>query len=369
MKTNILFTIPNFITAGSGRAMLNIIERLDPEKYAPAVCVSQKGGKLDKVVEAMDIPFLERSFTIPAKPYHSLYGRACEVARPFKPYNFHLWHSFHYLNDYTEAIIARLVGAKWVYTKKNMNWHNRAWHVRTLLATRVAAQNTDMMRDFFANPLYRRKTQLTPRGVVTERFKPNQPAALCLREKYGLDPDSVLVGCVAQLLPVKGHPHLIQAVADLPQAVLFLAGRSLDELYAAQLKQQVDELGLTERIIFLDFVEDVPAFLAEIDIFVLPTLGHGRMEGCPVALLEAMASAKPCIATDIPGSRDLVENGKSGILVMPENSEALANALKQLIRNSTLAKELSEQAYARVQQRFTIEKEVSLHEKLYAEIL
>ncbi|MBW6474220.1 MAG: hypothetical protein K0B14_13930, partial [Anaerolineaceae bacterium] len=71
-KIKILYTIPNFITAGSGQVMMNIITRLNREIFEPAVCVSKKGGKMDREVEAMGIPFLEAPFTIPAKPYASL---------------------------------------------------------------------------------------------------------------------------------------------------------------------------------------------------------------------------------------------------------------------------------------------------------
>ena len=86
----ILFTIPNFITAGSGRAMLNIIERLDREKFAPSVCVLAKGGKLDHVVEDMGIPLLELPFETKAKPYGNLHSRVRQLAAPFRPHKFSL---------------------------------------------------------------------------------------------------------------------------------------------------------------------------------------------------------------------------------------------------------------------------------------
>ena len=155
-SAKILFTIPNFITAGSGRAMLNIVERLDRGRFAPTVAVLKRGGKLDAEVERLGITLLEHQFTIPARPYHTLIGRARVAAAPLRSHGFALWHSFHYGDDYTEALIARAAGARgWIYTKKNMNWHQRAWHVRSLLAKRIAAQNTDMMREFFAGFPYR----------------------------------------------------------------------------------------------------------------------------------------------------------------------------------------------------------------------
>src|SRR2546421_3921582 len=107
MSLPILFTIPNFITAGSGRAMLNIIERLDRKRFAPGVCVSKKGGDLDTLVDRLGIPFLEADFTVPPRPYLTLVARAWKAGRKFRCFRFALWHSFHYSDDYTESIIAR----------------------------------------------------------------------------------------------------------------------------------------------------------------------------------------------------------------------------------------------------------------------
>jgi len=105
MSHPILFTIPNFITAGSGRAMLNIIERLDRSKFSPAICVSRKGGDLDKMVDSLGIPFIEAPFTVSAKPYTTLIYRSWKTSQIFRPYKFKLWHSFHYLDDYTGNIV------------------------------------------------------------------------------------------------------------------------------------------------------------------------------------------------------------------------------------------------------------------------
>jgi len=368
--TKILFTIPNFITAGSGKALLNIIERLNREKFEPAVCVIKKGGDLDRIIDERGILFLERPFTIPALPYKTLLIRAKKVAEYFGPFRFKLWHSFHYLDDYTEAIIARLAGAKaWIYTKKNMNWHRRSWYVRTFLASRVIAQNSDMMNKLFSNPLWRKKVRFIPRGVDTQRFRPDIPPRLNMRKKLGISSEDIVITCVAHLVPVKGHPTLLNAMARLPHGHLWLAGKPLDEAYVLQLESQIEKLGLNNRVYFLGNIKDIPALLAETDIFVLPTWAKWRMEGCPVALLEAMACGKPCIATDIPGSRDIIENGKSGLLVLPGDVEALEVALKKLLASSQLRNQFGKVARKRILNHFTIEHEVSAHEALYEEVL
>ncbi len=363
---HILYTIPNFETAGSGRALLNIVARLDRDRFAPAICVQRRGGHLEAEIEKLGIPYLEAPSTVSARPLATLPLRARKASLPFRGRGFALWHSFHYLDDYTEPLVARFAGARaWVYTKKNMSWNRRSWHLRTLFSTRVAAENTDMLRDFFATPLFRRRSVLVPRGVDTDRFRPDTPKRLGLREKLGVPSGAAVIGCVAQLVPVKGHPTLLEALSGVPGARLWLAGKELDLEYGAQLRHQVRQAGLEDRVSFLGEIRDVPALLAELDIFAFPT----RMEGCGVALLEAMASGLACVATNVPGPRDVIEPGKSGLLVPSRDAEALARALRLLAEDKDLRRTLAVAARERVRDRFSIEGEVEAYENLYAGLL
>jgi glycosyltransferase involved in cell wall biosynthesis len=366
----ILFTIPNFVTAGSGRALVNVASRLDRSRFAPAIGILRRGGELEREIEAARIPLLDLPFTVAAKPYVTLPGRAACAARGFRSHGFVLWHSYHYTDDYTEPLIARLSGSRyWVFTKKNMGWGSRAWSLRSLLATRIAAQNSDMSRQFFNTRWLREKVRPLPRGVDTVKFRPVVERRLRLRESLGLADGTVVVGCAAHLVPVKGHPTLIDAVARVPGVRLLLAGNLHDPEYHAALVARCAGLGVGDRVHFLGDVKDVPAFLAELDVFVLPTWAKWRMEGSPVALLEAMASGLPCVATDIPGSRDLVDSGRSGLLIPPEDPDALAEALLELAGSPERRRVLGEAARDRAVGHFSIEKEVAAHESLYAELL
>jgi len=369
-KIKILYTIPNFITAGSGGAMLNIIRRLDRARFEPAVCVSKLGGKLDDEVRRLGIPLIEAQYYFAAKPYTSLLKRIINTAKLFKPYGFDLWHSFHYADDYTEPLVAYFSGAKgWVYTKKNMNWHSNAWHLRSLLAKAIAVQNNDMLRDFFAGRSYQHKTSMIPRGVDTEKFSPRHDGSREIRQKYQIDEEAILLGCVAHLVPVKGHPTLIEAVSKFENLHLCLAGEAMDQDYAKALKTQAVDLGVSNRVHFFGNIPDIPAFLAQMDLVVLPTWNRWRKEGCPVALLEAMACAKACVATDVPGSRDIIEDGLSGLLVPAEDANALAAAIQRLAQNKDLRERMGAAARERVVSHFSIEKEVSAHQQLYLDVM
>ena len=364
---NILYTIPNFITAGSGRVLANIAERLDRMRFRPTICVDRKGGEIESELESQGIKVLELPFTIPIKPYRSLIRRANQAALLFKSYQFDLWHSFHYADDYTEPLIARLSGARaWVYTKKNMMWGGRAWIVRSLLASRIIADNHDMPGLFFDRFGLNKKVRVIPHSVNPERFKPITVDQETFRQTYHLPPDAFLLGLVAHLVPVKGHDILLEAASQIPDLHLFFAGRANDEDYKSALDSRIESLGMQNRVHFIGYVSDMPSFLAHMDMVALPTKKRG--EGCPVALLEAMACGIACIATDVPGSRDILQDGVSGLLVPPEDANALAAAIRRLMEDPDLRKRLGAAARKRVAEHYTIEREVAAHEELYEEI-
>ena len=348
--------------------MVNILKRLDRDKFAPVVCVSKKGGFLDTEVDKLGLPFIEAEFTVPLKPYTGLYSRARRAAQVFRPYQFVLWHSFHYADNYSEPIIAFLSGTKkYIYTKKGMGWGSRAWTLKSFLSTRIIVDNSEMPHLMFDRFGLRKKTWLVHHGVETDHYLPGLLPRLNLREQYSIPVSSVIVSIVAHLLPVKGHITLLQAMADVPSAHLLVAGKPLDAAYAGTLHMLVTDLGMNDRIDFMGGISDIPALLTESDIFVLSTVNPG--EGCPVALLEAMSSGKACVASDVPGVRDLIIHGESGLLVPPENASALANAIHQLIENPELRTTMGQAARRRVEQNFTVDHEVGKHEALYADIL
>lgn len=361
LPIRILYTIPNFITAGSGRVMLNTIERLDRHLFSPTVCVARRGGSLDAEVEGLGIPLLELPFAVPAYPRATLPLRILDAARPFREQRYGIWHSFHYSDDYTEPLIARAAGAKnWAYTKKAMGWGSRGWLVRSYLASAIIADNSEMPQLMFDRWGLRSKVSVVHHGISTTEFSPGD-ASLGggYRERLRLPFDAFVIGCVAHLVPVKGHPTLIQAAARVPQCHLVLAGRAQDEEYVRGLRRLVSELNMEARVHFLGGIDDVPSLLKELDVIVLPTWARWRMEGCPVALIEAMSCARCCVATDIPGVRDIIEAGKSGVIVQPEDVDELAGALIALKADPALRRSLGANARSRVVKRFHADREAA----------
>jgi glycosyltransferase involved in cell wall biosynthesis len=152
-----------------------------------------------------------------------------------------------------------------------------------------------------------------------------------------------LVTMVATLSSSKDHKTLIQAfkrvVASYPGARLYLAG---DGMLRADLEQLVASLGLSSAVTFLGALgrDEVIRLLRSAEIFVLSTKG----EGCPLAILEAMASGVSIVATTAPGVIDVIENGANGLLVPPWDPDALAMSIIALLKNPELRNRLATNA-------------------------
>lgn len=210
-----------------------------------------------------------------------------------------------------------------------------------------------------------RKITVINNCVEVEKYQ-KENGKSSFRKSLGFDDGSSLVLTVATLKQQKGHRYLIEAAAEIisefPKThFLFVGdGQLRDELTA-----QVMTLGIEKHIEFLGNREDVPSLLACGDFFVLPSL----WEGLPMALIEAMASGLPIVATDVSGSRQVMVDGETGLLVPPGNSRELASALRTLICNPEISKEMGISAQKRVKVSFSAEKQSDEHIDLYLESL
>ena len=157
----------------------------------------------------------------------------------------------------------------------------------------------------------------------------------------GLPADARTVGVVASLIPRKGHRFLLEALKNLEKSIgpvhaLFAGEGELE----AELRAQVREMGLAERVHFLGFRRDVPNVVCAMDAFVLPSL----KEGLSIAVMEAMALEKPVICSAIAGLPEVVRDGQTGFLVPPGDSAALQNALERLFADENLRQQLGHNA-------------------------
>jgi glycosyltransferase involved in cell wall biosynthesis len=188
-----------------------------------------------------------------------------------------------------------------------------------------------------------------------------------VRASLGLREDHEVLVNVGRREYQKGQRYLLEAfrllVGPRPQLRLLIAGRSGQQ--AERLSGMTGQLGLGERVEFLGHRADVPDLLAAADVFVFPSL----YEGLGGALIEAMALGLPIVASDLEAVREVVEAGRSGLLVPPGDPEALALAIARLLDDRTLARSLGACGRRVFEQRFTLERSTTRMVDLYRDLV
>jgi glycosyltransferase involved in cell wall biosynthesis len=200
-------------------------------------------------------------------------------------------------------------------------------------------------------------------GVDLQRYEHQDPCCT-LRDEYGMEPGSPIVGVVARLEPEKGHQTLIEAwpsvLREVPDAYLLIVGegsrRDFLEQWAAAHK-------VAHRVVFTGRRDDIPAVTAALDVAVLPSWREAQ----GLSILEAMALSRPVVASDVGGIPEMIEDGVTGLLVEHDNPVALAAAVVRLLKDHALADMLARAGHDLVHDRFCIELMVKSIEEIYDE--
>ena len=368
-KIKILFTIPNFDTAGSGKALLKVALLLNKELFVSEILCMHKRGAFFKVVEKSGLKVHLFDYTTQMKPYAKGLLNTFKISRFLKKIHPDIIHSFHYAPDYSEPLAAKMAGITWVYTKKNMNWGGSSangWKLRSFLARHIVVQNKDMINKFFPQS---KKISLISRGVDTLEFYPYTPK-VDIRKKYNLNETDRIVICVANLVPVKGIEILLEAFDKIQNKhtnwKLFIVGDHKND-YGKKLIKQFEKINFNKTIYFTGKVLNINDYLNTSELFVLPTKEKG--EGSPVALLEAMACGINVIASKIPGIKDQLEKYPDHMFESG-SIEELSNKLeKYMSLDSSENKKIGNKFNIHINDAYKIEHEVNKTEKVYLKLI
>jgi len=212
-----------------------------------------------------------------------------------------------------------------------------------------------------------RKVKVVQLGIGLDRFHQCPSLKGCFRREMGLSEQTILVGTVGRLVPVKGITYLLEAIAKISSAAnlcfcLVIIG---DGPLRSDLEKKVSELSIGTKVRFLGWRFDLEKIYADLDIVVLSSLN----EGTPVSLIEAMAACRPVVATRVGGVPDVVEDGVTGLLVPSKNSEALAVAILQLLKDAGLRRRLGEQAGCAVYPKWDVSRLIQDMNDFYVELV
>lgn len=269
----------------------------------------------------------------------------------------------------TTGVLARLVSpTPVVYTEHNVvdsyRLLSRGANRLTYRRNRAVIAVSEAVAESVAR--YGVKVITIPNGVSCRR---DEEAVAKVRAELRLGERDPLVVHVGNIRPHKGHRTLLAAAAQLlsrrPEVVVVSLG---GEQYAGDLERLRSEaraLGISDRMRFLGRREDARAFLGAADVVVNPS----DFEGLPVALLEAMAQARPVIATAVGGVPSIIREGETGLLVPAADPGRLAAGLECLLDDRELAARVGERAREVAEREYGVERMVRATEAVYEEVL
>lgn len=368
MKINILHTIETAGPGGAETVVLELASSLDPNKFRSIVVLNNEDW-LDKRLRERGV---ETYILKSGRGWQMSAPRA--LARIVREQKVDLIHSHLPDQNFYSCIATRLTGCPSIVTyhgpvelKSAENWKDRL----KLSVVRNTATKIVVVCDFVGEMLKRLrmpsgKIARIYNGTRTERMDavPNGS----LRRELGIGENVRLIGTVANVRESKGYEYFVRAASAISRShkdVMFIAVGDKENELAQPILELAKTLRVDDRIHFLGFREDVPAILKDLDIFVLASTS----EGFPLAVLEAMAAAKPIVVTDCGGPPELVTAGITGIIVPIRDTDALQSGIAELLTHSDRARSLGAAGKLKVQAQFSLSSMVQSYERLYQEVL
>jgi len=295
-----------------------------------------------------------------------------KLIRYFKKHNIKIVHTNNPSPHFWGGLAAWIAGVKIrIHTKHGRNFITVKRKVilnrfSARFSTKIVSVSKDSVKitnEIEGVPL--KKIHLIYNGVDTEYFRKTIIKKSLFKE-FGITKDTIVIGSISRFSLDKDYETLIKAFKEVvevyPETVLLLVG---DGETKKQMVQLAQDLYLQKKIIFSGFRTDILDLLNLMYVFVLST----HTEGISIALLEAMATEKPVIATDVGGNGEIIEHKINGLLVAENDINGLKNAILFLLNNETERNRLSKEARQVVLRKFSLKNTVEQYEKLYNEFL
>ena len=363
------YVIKSMSVGGSQTHLMQVFRLIDRTRFAPALfCLGNEGTLLDEVRQ-LDVPVFTPGAGATFKGL-GLVSRVARLRRAFRAYRPAVVHNYLLRANLAGSIGARLAGVPVVLCSKR-GCHERrgakliAAKVGNYLADRVTV-NAYAVRDFVhANegcPVD--KMVVIPSGIDTARFRPC--AGGQIREGLGLPADQRLVGSVTRARAVKGVADFVRAVG--------VARRERGDVHAViigevamddGLRAMVHEAGLDGHLSLLGRRADMPEVYGALDLLV----SSSRGEGMSNAILEAMAVEIPVVATSVGGTVEVVDHGRSGLLVPAQDPAALGAAIAEVMADPARAQAMGRIGRRIVEERYSAQAMVRQMEGLYESLL
>lgn len=358
-KIRVLFVIDQLIAPGGAeRMLLKTIRGLPVDQFECHLLTF----KHDPTIEILRRPPCPLHVLPLRKTYDANAFRvAFQIRRLIRERKIDIAHTFHETSDLFGGFIAKLGGCPiLISSRRDMGFlrstkHRIAYRLMHRLFDRVVSVSEQVRRRCIEADGLEPANVLTVYNGIDLANVDQTPADAGFRSSLGIPEGVRLVTAVSNIRRVKAIDILLRAAQrvckDLPQTVFLIIGKVIERHYFDELQDLVTSLGLSSHVRFTNSREDVLSILKVSSAFCLPS----RSEGFSNALIEAMACALPCVVTDVGGNREAIVHGVNGYLVQPEDPQAIADHILEILTFPTLGSELGCAARKTVEQSFTFE--------------
>ncbi len=372
-RIHILFLIDVlYSTYGGAEGVLSKIVRLLPrDRYRCSIATFATRADL-VASDRFDCPV--HLFPIRRTYDWCAFKTALQLSRLIRSEHVAILHTFFAASDLLGGVVARLSGCPIIVSsRRDMGYQRNVTH---RVAYRLGRGLFDQVHAVAENV---RLSHIRQDGLDPDKVKTiyngvdlddiDHAAVAPRSPELGLEGEGPVVACVANLRPIKGLETLVRTAAivcrDIPQARFVVAGALNDTDYLRKLTNLAEQIHVTEQIRYIGLRTDVPSILKVCDLFYLPS----RSEGLSNALLEAMACGLPCVATDVGGNSELIDEGRSGYLVPADNADSAAERILTLLKNRPLAARMGQAGRKIVESKFTVQAMMIRLTELYDELL
>ena len=351
---------------GAESQLLKTLARLPSDRYEASVVLSRTEG--ERAAELTAIPCVREIITLKIKDKRRyLLEKAFAIAGIIKATQPDIVHSWLWYSNFLCGLSRKCGFWRRIpfIASQRGDYHARYSKFRLYLTEKIIYNTANVLLTN-SEPIQRHLCQLYPAKKIQSIPNLLELPTEVWTQRQASDSEEKLIVSVGRFAPEKGHRYLIEALnllkqQDIAWKCTFLGEGELE----SELSALVAEYGLSEQITFPGFCEDVFSVLLTADVFVLPSL-H---ESSPNALIEAMGIGMPCIASDVGGIVDLIEDESNGVRVSPKDPTSLAAALQQVLTVPDFAAELGKNARVTIQQKFNSAASVKKLEAIYEQFL
>ena len=356
-RIHVLFIMDQICQMGGAeRVLLNMIRLLPKERFRCSVVtfkIDQSLGIFDEFPCPLTVFPLTRTYDADG------WKVAWKLRALIREQNVQITHTFFETSDLWGGLIAKLSGCPvLISSRRDMGIlrgakHKWAYRLAAPLFNEVQTVSEQVRKFCIAQDrLDARKVKTIYNGVAAER-RPVPDKLHRLQEIIHPENASHVITTLGHVRHIKGCDIFIRAASEVcrhfPRALFLIAGENHEPAHYAELSRLIQTLGLTDNVRLLGGVRDVCELLSLSHIFCLPS----RSEGLSNALLEGMALGLPCVATRVGGNPELIQHGRNGYLVAPENPHDLACAILDLMQSPENMAQMGNEGRLLVKRRFT----------------